>query len=90
MPMLANPRHERFAQELAKGKSADQAYQNAGYAANRGNARRMKANEHVQKRVAELQGRAAERTEVTIESLAAMLRRRCGLSRLPRLSRSRC
>ena len=26
MPVLPNPRHERFAQELAKGKSADAAY----------------------------------------------------------------
>lgn len=30
MPALDNPRHERFAQELAKGKTADEAYQTAG------------------------------------------------------------
>jgi len=30
MPALGNPRHERFAQELAKGKTADEAYEIAG------------------------------------------------------------
>lgn len=32
MPVLKNQRHERFAQELAKGKSATDAYLAAGYA----------------------------------------------------------
>ena len=31
MPTLQNPRHERFAQELAAGKTADAAYVLAGY-----------------------------------------------------------
>ena len=33
MPTLRNPRHERFAQELATGKTADAAYVLAGYRA---------------------------------------------------------
>lgn len=71
--MLSNAKHERFAQELAKGKTADEAYQLAGYAENRGNAARLKANESVMKRVAEIQGRAATRTEVTVASITKRL-----------------
>ena len=33
MPTLQNPRHEKFAQELAIGKTADAAYVLAGYRA---------------------------------------------------------
>jgi phage terminase small subunit len=69
MAILTNPRHERFAQELAKGKTADEAYQLAGYAENRCNASRLKANENILARVAELQQRGAERAAVTVESL---------------------
>ena len=69
MPVLKNAKHERFAQELAKGKTADEAYQLAGYAENRGNATRLKANESVAARVLELAERGAELTVVTVESL---------------------
>lgn len=61
MPVLPNPRHESFAQALAKGKTADEAYAQAGYSPNRGNATRLKANDNVRKRVSELQGRVAEK-----------------------------
>lgn len=73
MPPLENARHERFAQELAKGKTADEAYQLAGYAPNRGNASTLKANQSVAERVAELQERAAIRTEVTVASITDRL-----------------
>lgn len=69
MPVLANAKHERFAQELAKGKTADEAYQLAGYRANRGNATTLKANQSVLDRVAELQERAAVKTVTTVETL---------------------
>lgn len=69
MPALKNPRHERFAQELAKGETADHAYVAAGFKANRGNAATLKANQNISDRVAELQDRAAERVLVTTESL---------------------
>lgn len=59
MPMLINPRHERFAQGLATGKSAAGAYRAAGYNDNYGNASTLKGNQKVQDRVAELQNRAA-------------------------------
>lgn len=64
MPILPNPRHEAFAQALAKGKSADEAYQMAGFKPDRGNASRLTANDSVQARVAELQGMAADRVVV--------------------------
>lgn len=73
MGALANPRHERFAQELAKGKTADEAYQEAGYAENRGNATRLKANESVAARVVELQERGAVRVELTLADIIAEL-----------------
>ena len=73
MPVLPNPRHEAFAQALAKGKSADEAYALAGFKPNRGNATRLKANESIRARVAELQERGAKRVEVTVESLSAEL-----------------
>ncbi len=73
MPILPNPRHEAFAQALAKGKTADEAYALAGYKPDRGNASRLTANDSIQTRVAELQGRVAKKVEVTVESLAAEL-----------------
>ncbi len=73
MPVLDNARHEAFAQALAKGMSADAAYQEAGYKANRGNATTLKANQSVKDRVAEIQGKAAIRTEITIDRISDML-----------------
>jgi len=73
MPALSNPRHERFAQELAKGKTADEAYRLAKYKANRGNAATLKANQSVSERVAEIQNRAAARTEVTVANITERL-----------------
>lgn len=73
MPALENAKHERFAQELAKGNSATEAYVAAGYAANDGNAARLKGNERVARRVAEILERAATRTEVTVAAITAKL-----------------
>lgn len=75
MPVLPNPRHEKFAQSLAKGKTADEAYQEAGFKANRGNAARLKANESVAARVEELVGKGAERAEATVERVLTELSR---------------
>lgn len=69
MPPLDNPKHERFAQGLAKGQSQAEAYAEAGYAASEPHASRLASNGKVQTRVAELQERGALRTEVTLESL---------------------
>lgn len=67
MPLLKNPKHEKFAQELAKGKTADEAYRIAGYSKHRSNAARMIANDSIRQRVAEIQGKGAERAEITVE-----------------------
>ena len=65
MPVLENVRHERFAQELAKGKTQEQAYIDAGYAASgaRGHAARLLvANGNIAERVAELQSAVADKS----------------------------
>jgi hypothetical protein len=67
MPALLNPKHELFAQGLAKGLSADAAYQAAGYKKNRGNATRMKADESILRRLAELQSKAEAKVLLTLE-----------------------
>jgi len=73
VPALSNARHELFAQVLAAGCSATEAYVKAGYRLNKGNAGRLKADEHIRKRVEELQARNVQAQEaavgVTIEQL---------------------
>jgi len=69
MAALRNPRWEHFAQELAKGKPASEAYVLAGYKANDGNCIRLKGTERVVARVQQLLSRSAARTGVTVESL---------------------
>jgi phage terminase small subunit len=54
MPILSNPRHERFAQELANGVSATEAYERAGFARNRVSAHRLKQKPNIGERVSEL------------------------------------
>jgi phage terminase small subunit len=76
MPPLPNPRQEQFALGLAEGKSKSQAYADAGYSPDRGNAVRMTAKNSVQARVAELQRTAADGViasrKRTLEHLAAI------------------
>lgn len=69
MAALSNPRHERFAQDLAKGKTADSAYVAAGYKENRHNAAALARQEHISTRVAEITERGAIRAEITVASL---------------------
>jgi phage terminase small subunit len=73
MPVLKNPRHERFAQELALGKGPTEAYVAAGYKENRSAASRMLQDVNVCERLAEIQGRVAAQVEVTAISLIAKL-----------------
>lgn len=73
VPVLQNAKHERFAQELAKGKSQIEAYQIAGYKKDDGAASRLSGNVKVQNRLAELLERGAKRAEVTIEQIAIQL-----------------
>ena len=66
MPILANSRHERFAQLVASGKSELSSFVEAGYSAKsaRQNAHRLSENEGVKARIAELRGRNAEKCEM--------------------------
>lgn len=73
MGVLSNPKHERFAQELAKGKCQSEAYAAAGYAPSEPNASRLTRNDKVAARVTELQERAAIRTEVTVANITERL-----------------
>jgi phage terminase small subunit len=66
MPSLDNQRHEAFAQALAKGSSATDAYVTAGYRPSRTAASRLSSNVNVQLRVKELLTRAADRAEIDI------------------------
>lgn len=70
---LKNARHERFAQELAKGQSQTDAYIAAGYAADRTGASRLATNANIQERAAELKARAAEKVVITVENLTERL-----------------
>lgn len=73
MPALSNPKHERFAQALAKGETAVAAYEQAGYKPDRGAASRLSANVSIERRVAEILDRAAERTEITVAGITDRL-----------------
>jgi phage terminase small subunit len=70
---LKNARHERFAQELAKGKSKHGAYAAAGYSADRTAACRLSTNANVIARVAQLKAKAAEKVIVTVADIAQQL-----------------
>lgn len=77
MAALSNPKHERFAQELAKGENATASYKLAGYSA-KGNsaeaaASRLLSDVKVQDRLAELLERAAIRVELTALDIVRML-----------------
>lgn len=72
MPPLSNAKQELFCQQIAQGKTADEAYQLAGYKPNRANASVLKAKQNVSARIAELLNRSAARAEITIQSLTDM------------------
>jgi hypothetical protein len=63
MPVLKNPRHERFAQLLASGKTATDAYEEAGYKRNDGNGPALARTEEINGRVTEINGQRLERQQ---------------------------
>ena len=88
MPLLRNPRHERFAEALASGRPTVEAYVHAGYAADPANAARLRRSPEIMARVEELQaavarrlerreakkaGRSIDRTEMSVAQLTEML-----------------
>lgn len=80
MGVLPNARHEKFVQALAKGRTAEKAYVEAGYKANRHNAAALAREEHISTRLQELQERAAEKVGVTIQSLTDELEEARGIA----------
>lgn len=73
MPVLKNTKHEAFAQHVAKGHSATDAYEKAGFAGHRSSASRLLTKANISARIKELQAKAAERAIVTIEDIARQL-----------------
>lgn len=73
MPVLRNAKHERYCQHRVEGQTIHEAYANAGYKPNRGNAARLNANESIQARIRELQGNAAELVERSFAECLAKL-----------------
>lgn len=73
MPVLSNARHELFAQSIAEGKTATEAYVLAGYKDDDGNACKMAARPEVQARIQEITGAAAEKVGVTCEAVLGEL-----------------
>lgn len=73
MPVLSNPKHELFAQAVAKGKTQAEAYQIAGYRPSEQHASRLARNGKVISRVAELQARVADRVVTTAADMARQL-----------------
>jgi hypothetical protein len=80
MPILNNPRHERFANLIVDGNSACSAHKEAGFSGDRRDASRMRQRMDMTARILELTGarevklakataRAVEKHAVTIEGL---------------------
>lgn len=63
MPVLRNGKHEAFAQALANGKTASDAYVSAGFNPSRSAASRLSTNVNIERRVAEIKARVAEKAE---------------------------
>jgi hypothetical protein len=75
MATLRNPKHERFAQLVASGMTAQAAFTQAGYKAPQ-NSPRLRNNELVAKRIEELQARnerKAEMAALTRDELVGIL-----------------
>ena len=72
MPTLPNARHERFAQELASGKSLPEAYEVAGFESDRHNAAKLQHSSSISERVSEL---LAEREKIHGQATAAAVER---------------
>lgn len=65
MPVLKNARHEAFAQALAKGMTATDAYSAAGYKGDRTAASRLSTKVNISCRVDQIKNRVAEKAEWT-------------------------
>ncbi len=74
MPVLSNPKHELFAQEVAKGTPLEKAYAVAGYKPDRKNAQRLTTKDDVRSRIDEILTQAAVKAGVSVERIVDELR----------------
>jgi phage terminase small subunit len=77
MPTLKNARHERFAQLLASGKTATDAYELAGYKRDAGNSSHLAKSDKITSRVQEITTEMLERERATARAAAE----RCVITR---------
>jgi hypothetical protein len=70
MPILRNPRRERFSQLLASGRSAKDAYSGAGYRPSDSNGAWLAKKDEISSRVAELSAQTLERERATAAAAA--------------------
>jgi phage terminase small subunit len=75
MPPLDNPRRERFAQEIAKGRTAVDAYQAAGFAGDKSHASRLRAEPEVADRIVALLEEALDETRIELKDIFRELKR---------------
>ena len=81
MGKLKSVKRERFAQELAKGKTQVEAYKVAGYSPNDSNAAKMANLPEVQARVTEITRKAMARAEQETElTVARMMKEAAGIA----------
>lgn len=66
MAVLKNARHERFCQEVAKGNSAVDAYETAGYKRHDSHAARLVGDGRIRSRIDELKETAAREVEIDL------------------------
>lgn len=73
--LLANTRHELFAQEVAKGSTYCDAYVTAGYRPNSSHASKLARMPHIQARIQDIVGKAAVKTDIKVERILQELAR---------------
>ena len=75
MPALANPRHELFAQAVASGKSASEAYRQSGATGKNADvqAAKLVVKSSIRERVEELKGAQSKKCEMTRDQLRQFL-----------------
>lgn len=73
MGVLKNPRHELFAQEVAKGTALERAYAMAGYRPDAKNAARLTKNDAIRTRIDEILTLAAKKAGISIERVLTEL-----------------
>ena len=73
MPVLDNPRYERFAQARAKGARLDDAYEDAGFVLGKGHSSRLARRPEVAERIAELRAQRNVAEDVSPQKVIATL-----------------